>query len=333
MHTSFHVSIVIPVYNRKSYLLEGLDSIASQSYADWSLTVVDDGSSEDIESVVRAFIEKVPQKVDYIRQQNGGAGAARQRALESCNGDAVAFMDSDDPWFPNHLEDVVKVFQEQTECDWVGGPARIIDERTNSVIAENSFQRSGSDHPILSLKHKNYGSYRVITDESLFACLIQSYLPGGIQASALRRKYYKQVRFLPIRLYDDTIFQLECFARGAKLAMLHENQITYRIHNNNLSFIGNSDISAERRIQGYQDAETAFSYLLGLDGINSRDRDCIKKRISNDLFWKLAPALADAGRLKEASIASVKAMKMGGWYDLGMLKSFFVRQVLNIRRK
>ena len=48
MSTDFHVSIVVPVYNRLAYFTEGLDSIASQSYPDWSLTVVDDGSSEDI---------------------------------------------------------------------------------------------------------------------------------------------------------------------------------------------------------------------------------------------------------------------------------------------
>lgn len=322
MSTDFHVSIVVPVYNRLAYFTEGLDSIASQSYPDWSLTVVDDGSSEDIESAVREFSDKVPQEVVYVRQTNSGAGAARQRALESCNGDAVAFMDSDDPWFPNHLEDVVKVFHEQPECDWVGGPARIVDERTNSIIAENSFQRNGRDHPVLSLKHIKFSSYRVITDERLFGCLIESYLPGGIQASALRRKYYKQIRFLPIRLYDDTIFQLECFARGAKLAMLHENQITYRIHNNNLSFVGGTTINVERRIQGYRDAETAFRYLLGLDGVRARDRECIKKRIANDFFWKLAPALADANRHGEAHQARVEALKMARYQDFGMLKSF-----------
>jgi glycosyltransferase involved in cell wall biosynthesis len=330
MVANLHISIVLPAYNRKTYLIEGLKSIALQSFTDWSLIVVDDGSIEDIETVVRDFSVQLRQQVQYIKQPNSGAGAARQRALELCNGDAVAFMDSDDPWLPNHLADVAMVFREQPDCDWVGGPARIVDERSGLTVTENSYYRDGSRHPILSLEHINFDSYRLITDPNLFGCLIRSYLPGGIQASALRRRFYKKVRFLPVRLYDDTIFQLECFARGAKLAMLHSNQIIYRIHNNNLSFVGGDAISPERRIKGYQDAEAAFSYLYGVEGLNDKYREYVRDRIANDLFWKLAPALMEANRSKEASQARMKALKLVGYRNLGMLKSLIAKGLKDI---
>lgn len=93
------VSIVLPTYNRADILPRALGSIAAQRYKDWELIIVDDGSTDETESVVRN--SEVPHK--YIQVENGGVSAARNIGIQSSEGTYVAFLDSDDEWDPGYL--------------------------------------------------------------------------------------------------------------------------------------------------------------------------------------------------------------------------------------
>lgn len=96
------VSVILPTYNRSHSLVAAMNSVLIQSHKDLELIVVDDASSEDIESVVLGVGDT---RVKYVRRtQNGGAGAARNTGLAHATGDYIAFQDSDDIWLPNKLE-------------------------------------------------------------------------------------------------------------------------------------------------------------------------------------------------------------------------------------
>ncbi|MBM9594012.1 glycosyltransferase family 2 protein [Roseitranquillus sediminis] len=93
------MSVIIPTYNRREYLLECLESVAAQRVAPHEVIVVDDGSTDGtIEAVERMA------GVTLIRQANAGPGAARNRGAAAASGDYLAFIDSDDLWFPWSLE-------------------------------------------------------------------------------------------------------------------------------------------------------------------------------------------------------------------------------------
>src|SRR5437762_11880112 len=96
------VSIILPTYNRSKFLPQALASIRGQTFADWELIVVDDGSSDDTGELVRALTADVRQSVRYGYQQNQGAYAARNTGLDLARGRYVAFFDSDDVWLPHH---------------------------------------------------------------------------------------------------------------------------------------------------------------------------------------------------------------------------------------
>lgn len=96
------ISVILPTYNRSATLVASIKSVLTQSYADLELIVVDDGSAEEIEKIVRSVDDP---RIKFVRRpQNGGAAAARNTGLEHAKGDYIAFQDSDDLWLPGKLE-------------------------------------------------------------------------------------------------------------------------------------------------------------------------------------------------------------------------------------
>src|SRR5262245_36376166 len=101
------VSILLPTYNRAAFLPQAFDAIRGQEFGDWELIVIDDGSSDATEQVVRERTAGWAQPVRYVRQENAGAYGARNTGLDLAGGKYVAFYDSDDLWLPHHLRDSV----------------------------------------------------------------------------------------------------------------------------------------------------------------------------------------------------------------------------------
>ena len=93
------VSIIIPTYNRKACVLEAVDSVLAQTYEDFELIVVDDGSTDG----TRKALEQYGERLHYLCQANQGVSAARNSGLALSQGEFIAFLDSDDLWLPKKL--------------------------------------------------------------------------------------------------------------------------------------------------------------------------------------------------------------------------------------
>lgn len=93
------MSVVIPTWNRPAYLREALESVFAQTFTDYEVIVVDDGSTDETPQVARSFGERVR----IVRQKHQGPGAARNRGVEEARGKYIAFLDSDDIWLPRKL--------------------------------------------------------------------------------------------------------------------------------------------------------------------------------------------------------------------------------------
>ncbi|CAM5762345.1 hypothetical protein LMIY3S_00442 [Labrys miyagiensis] len=93
-------SVVIPTYNRAGVIRRTLDSVLAQTFDDFEVVVVDDGSKDDLASVIATFEDP---RIRYVWQENGGGGAARNRGIDEARGRYVAFLDSDDVFLPDHL--------------------------------------------------------------------------------------------------------------------------------------------------------------------------------------------------------------------------------------
>ena len=121
------VSVIIPTYNRGWILKEAIDSVLSQTFTDYELIVVDDGSTDNTTDILKFYPE-----IKLIRQENRGVSAARNMGVKASSGKYLAFLDSDDLWLPGKLEKQVNFFDKnpdadicQTEEIWIRNGTRV----------------------------------------------------------------------------------------------------------------------------------------------------------------------------------------------------------------
>jgi glycosyltransferase involved in cell wall biosynthesis len=139
-----HVSVIIPTYNRAWCLREAVESVLAQTYQDFELIVVDDGSNDRTEELLDAY-----QGIIVLRQTNRGVSGARNRGVSRARGDLVAFLDSDDYWMPDKLSVQVRYFKDnpdavicQTEEVWVRRGVRVNPGRRHRKRAGMIFEAS-----------------------------------------------------------------------------------------------------------------------------------------------------------------------------------------------
>lgn len=102
------VSTIIPAYNCEDYIKETVESVLAQTYKDIEIIVVDDGSTDRTGEILKDF----GSKVEYIRQsKNTGPSAARNKGIERARGKYIAFLDHDDVWTPNKIEEQIKLLE------------------------------------------------------------------------------------------------------------------------------------------------------------------------------------------------------------------------------
>jgi len=119
------VSVIIPSYNCARYLGRAIDSANEQTYKDFEIVLVDDGSTDDTKEVAM----KYGQKVTYLYQQNQGLSAARNQGISKASGELLAYLDADDMWYPEKLERQVAFLDAHPECGIVHSEMSIIDEQ------------------------------------------------------------------------------------------------------------------------------------------------------------------------------------------------------------
>ena len=101
-------SVIISVFNKEKYIGKTLDSVLAQTFQDFEIVVVNDGSTDNSEEIIKSFNT---EKIRYFFHKNRGASAGRNRALREANGEYLAFLDADDLWEKNHLEEIEKLIQ------------------------------------------------------------------------------------------------------------------------------------------------------------------------------------------------------------------------------
>lgn len=115
------VSVIIPTYNRRELLGEAVASVQSQTFTDYELIIVDDGSTDDTAAYLHNLADQMGNRLKHIRQNNAGASSARNRGLELARGQWTAFLDSDDLWRQTKLERYMQAARELPHLNvWYG---------------------------------------------------------------------------------------------------------------------------------------------------------------------------------------------------------------------
>ena len=124
------VSVIIPTYNRAKYIAETIDSVLKQTFSDFEIIVVNDGSTDNTEETIK---EQFEDKVIYLYKPNGGPASARNMGISVAKGEYIAFLESDDLWFPEKLEIQTRFMDANPEIGLTGSRALMFKE---SAIGE-----------------------------------------------------------------------------------------------------------------------------------------------------------------------------------------------------
>lgn len=270
------VSIVIATYNMGGYIESAIDSILKQSYQNFELIVVDDGSADDTEQRMSAYRDNA--KIKYIKQENQGQPKAKNRGLKETTGTYVAFCDADDLWEPNKLELQVACFGKDPDIGVVYSDVSYID---------------GNGVPIE--KDKPYVRYSGFVTEQL---ILKNFIPFG--TALVKKKCFETHgcfdEALPMGIDWDLWLR---FSLDYKFHYLNEETYIYRI------WPGQMSSNYRGR---YKNA------FLIMNKFITNHPGAIKKKIINeawaDTYTNLALAIKHAENLfKEPFLNLIKALK------------------------
>jgi len=187
-------SVVIPVYNRADPLRAALQSVLMQTVQDFEIIVVDDGSSDDPEAVVREIADS---RVVFVRQENRGGGAARNTGIDRARGRYVAFLDSDDRFLPHHLSAMRKLLE---NLPGTAGYARIVVDRGEgcTLLKPPRAIREGEDMATYLLCDRGFLPTSTIVTETALARSIRFHenLPAAEDTDFAIRAALAGTRFL-----------------------------------------------------------------------------------------------------------------------------------------
>ena len=128
-------SVIIPLFNKAPYVKKALESVSDQSFRDFELIVVDDGSTDDSLSVAKSVLEGSAIDYQLIHQENAGVSTARYNGVATSHGDYICFLDADDRWTSSFLERMDVLIREYPNAGIYG---------TNYYIVKHGEKRIGA---------------------------------------------------------------------------------------------------------------------------------------------------------------------------------------------
>lgn len=204
------VSVIMPSFNAERFIAEAIDSVISQTVEDWELIIVDDASTDATAAIAAAYQRRDPRIRLIAQTTNQGAASARNRGLDDARGKLIAFIDSDDIWYPEKTAKQVAAL-----------------ERRQADIAYTAYERvrdRGLRNAIVSVPDKI--EYHTL----LHNCII------GCSTSLVRRATCGAVRMPLLKRRHDHGYWLELLRDGSRTAIgLNEILVTYRLHRGSLS--------------------------------------------------------------------------------------------------
>jgi len=184
------VSVIIPTYNRANTLQRAIDSVRAQSFEDWELVIVDDGSTDGTPDLLSEYADRLGERLTILRQSNRGCSAARNRGIDYARGRFVAFLDSDDEFMPTKLGRQMQLFAGCPNLDFVYSDYSFVD--LQGVRSPSAFS---AKFPIArEFKAYPVGDRLNAAGPDLFCMLLRGYFIATI-VGMVRRESLGRIRF------------------------------------------------------------------------------------------------------------------------------------------
>lgn len=217
------VSIITPCYNCGKFIAETIESVQAQTYPNWEMFILDDGSTDESISIAQQYAQKDSRIHVSVNSENLGAALTRNRAIEMSHGEYLAFLDADDLWVPTKLERQLQ-FMQENDCDFSCTEFEHINEQGQSLGRQ--------------CKVINHLSYQKMLLFNWAGCLTVMYKQNQ------KNKIYSD----NTRQFNDYSLFLKVIQHCKKAMGLHECLAAYRIRKASISRRRWSKYASLRRV-------------------------------------------------------------------------------------
>lgn len=273
------ISVIVPVYNVEKYIRECVDSILVQTFTDFELILVNDGSRDNSGAICDEYAAK-DKRITLIHQENQGQAAARNNAIAIAKGEWIHFVDSDDLIHPQMLEILYSAVDENTKISMCG-------------------LCKGADSPDGFYSLKSDYSFRKspVTEEELIAMYTDFYQYWVVWAKLIKKDIVEKYLFTPGRIYEDTAVVFKWINETKFVNITNEPLYFYRVNPNSTMQIHFSLKNLDR----------LWAYEEQLKFFNATDLNEMKKTV----YKKYAVICADTYyRLLEKPQWATEAKKL-----------------------
>lgn len=231
------VSIIMPAYNSEKYIEESVQSVINQSYQNWELLIIDDYSTDETFSIAQSLANQDKRIKLYQLRKNSGAAIARNKGIKKANGSYLAFLDSDDLWKKNKLENQIRFME------------------------DNEYTFSCTAYEFIDAENRKTGKVVTPLTESDYNGVLK-YSPGNSTVVYDVDKLGKF--FVPdIKRRNDFVMWLQVIKKAKKIYGISEALTQYRVHAESLSVNKKKLVKYQWRV--YREIENlSFIYSLYL---------------------------------------------------------------------
>lgn len=247
------VTLIVPVYNSEKYIGRCLDSILNQTYNNFEILVVNDGSKDNSQNVINGYKEKYPDKIITIEQENKGVAVTRNESIKKANGDYIMFVDNDDYLDKDYIETYVKTIEEGEYDIVLGGYRRPNEE--------------GKILKTMELQNEEWSKLMITAP----------------WAKIYRKKYLldNNIEFISLNLGEDIYFNLKAMLISNKIKII--NYMGYNWYFNTKS-VSNTTQKNITQLQVYELLNSCYS-MLKSEGLLDKNYDLIKTYFTRYIVW------------------------------------------------
>lgn len=295
------ISVIIPSYNHEKYIQRCIDSVVNQTYTDWELIIIDDGSQDNSNEIIASYVDK---RITHIKQENMGAHNAINKGLSLSAGQYLTILNSDDEFHPQRFEMCMSVFEKDKDIDFISTWINIVDEKNKLKGVKEAWKNM---HP-WQVKNKNL-TFLDSNDYSLNALMAN--FVATTSNMLFKRKVYEQIGGMRnLRFVHDWDFLLRVCSKF-NCFNLETALLSYRIHGSNTIssnrqwmlfevcwvIAANIDSFTEKLIPNFSSNRLVESAISLLESLNFQGNDKV--------FWLLyfqMTAMKETGLLNAEEI-------------------------------
>lgn len=271
------ISIIIPVWNAEKYLNDTINSVLNQTYGNFEVVCVNDGSTDNSLNILKEF-QKKDKRVVVIDQKNQGGSGARNTGLDNATGDYIAFLDNDDIYHPQYLEILYYKLKEND---------------ADLVVCDNEIFKDGTDFKFTTkFNVEKIKTKRIFRKPFFQKYVMRKKIPMLMWLKLGKKEIYKDIRFsTKLPAINDILLNMEVLYNSHKCVTIGEKLIAWRLRIDSQT----TTKITEKKLNEF------YNLILELNNFKKHELNFLEKWTINRMIAKYVYNLFISDRIKDGT--------------------------------